>query len=121
MMVVVREPQLARRSHIPGEAVPTSSPSHPPLPRRPRILIVEDDARMGRVLELLLGSQWTVDVVQDARAALARIHQAVPDIILTDLLLPGGMDGFGLLRQLRDDPGTATLPVVVVSGLTDDA
>jgi PAS domain S-box-containing protein len=107
--------------HLPGEAVPASATARPQPPQRPRILIVEDDARTGRVLELLLGGQWTVHVVQDARAALARVQEDVPDIMLTDLLLPGGLDGFGLLRHLREDPRTATLPVVVVSGLTDDA
>src|SRR5687768_10144484 len=66
--------------HLPGEAVPASATARPQPPQRPRILIVEDDARTGRVLELLLGGQWTVHVVLDARAALARVQEEVPDI-----------------------------------------
>jgi PAS domain S-box-containing protein len=120
--VQVRASRISPEIHLSGEAVPASAAARQPQPPAlPRILIVEDDARTGRVLELLLGAQWEVRVVLDARGALARVQEQVPDIILTDLLLPGGLDGFGLLRQLRDDPRTATVPVVVVSGLTDDA
>ena len=89
-------------------------------PRRARVLIVEDDARMRRVLELLLSPHWDVDVASDGREALERIGQNTPDLVLTDLLLPG-MDGFDLTRELRAASRTSAVPIVVISGLTEEA
>jgi PAS domain S-box-containing protein len=86
----------------------------------PRILVVEDDAKMRRVLELLLSGHWTVETAADAASAIAATRERPPDLVLTDLLLPG-MDGYDFLRQLRAEAGTRTLPVIVISGLTEEA
>jgi PAS domain S-box-containing protein len=86
----------------------------------PRILVVEDDAKMRRVLELLLSGHWTVETAADAAAAITATRERPPDLVLTDLLLPG-MDGYDFLRQLRAEAGTRTLPVIVISGLTEEA
>jgi PAS domain S-box-containing protein len=86
----------------------------------PRILVVEDDAKMRRVLELLLSGHWTVETAADAASAITATRERPPDLVLTDLLLPG-MDGYDFLRQLRAEAGTRTLPVIVISGLTEEA
>jgi PAS domain S-box-containing protein len=99
-------------------AVPESRTQ--PLQNTPRILVVEDDAKMRRVLELLLSGHWTVETAADARAAITAVRERPPDLVLTDLLLPG-MDGYDFLRQLRAEAGTRTLPVIVISGLTEEA
>src|SRR5438046_4895172 len=103
-------------------AVPASAPDSraQPSPTTPRILVVEDDAKMRRVLELLLSAHWQVDTAGDARAALKAVGERAPDLVLTDLLLPG-MDGFDFLRRLRTEAGSRMLPVIVISGLTEDA
>jgi PAS domain S-box-containing protein len=88
--------------------------------RRARLLIVEDDARMGRVLELLLSDRWDVEMASDGRQALERAERKTPDLVLTDLLLPG-MDGFELTRELRAAPPTCAVPIIVITGLTEEA
>ena len=103
----------------PAPAAVSESRSQP-SPGLARVLVVEDDARMRRVLELLLSEHWTVETVADARAAMRAARERPPDLVLTDLLLPG-MDGFDFLRQLRAEAGTRTLPIIVISGLTDEA
>lgn len=50
----------------------------------------------------------------DGEAALAAVRQHPPDLVLTDIMMPR-LDGFGLLRQLRDDPQTRTIPVILLS------
>jgi PAS domain S-box-containing protein len=72
------------------------------------------------VLELLLSGHWTVETAADAPSAIAATRERPPDLVLTDLLLPG-MDGYDFLRQLRAEAGTRTLPVIVISGLTEEA
>ena len=97
-----------------------AEPRAQPAQSTPRILVVEDDAKMRRVLELLLSGHWTVETAADAASAIAATRERPPDLVLTDLLLPG-MDGYDFLRQLRAEAGTRTLPVIVISGLTEEA
>jgi PAS domain S-box-containing protein len=89
-----------------------------PAPRE-RILVVEDDANMRRTLQLLLSSDWDVEAVGDGRSALAAVALRVPDLILSDLVIPG-LDGFALLHQLRADPRTRLVPIIAVSGLDQE-
>jgi PAS domain S-box-containing protein len=109
-----------------AEPVPAAMPAAVPESRvqpsrsTPRILVVEDDARMRRVLELLLSAHWEVQTAADARSALKAVREHAPDLVLTDLLLPG-MDGFDFLREMRNEAGSRTLPVIVISGLTEEA
>jgi len=88
--------------------------------RKARLLVVEDDARMRGILEMLLAKHWTVEVASDGRDALAKVERSLPDLILADLVLPN-VDGFELIRELRASPRTRVVPILVVSGLTEDA
>jgi signal transduction histidine kinase/CheY-like chemotaxis protein len=79
------------------------------------ILLVEDNADMRDYLVRLLTDQhWSVDAVADAETALARARLHRPDLVLSDVMLPG-RDGMTLLRELRADPSLARLPVVLLT------
>jgi signal transduction histidine kinase/CheY-like chemotaxis protein len=80
----------------------------------PRILIADDNADMRAYITRLLGERWTVDGVGDGAAALARAREARPDVVVADVMMPG-LDGFELLRALRDDERTRSVPVILVS------
>jgi signal transduction histidine kinase len=88
-------------------------------PRRPRVLIVDDDPTM-RVLmqEALERENFQVIEAEDGVEALQAFEHARPDIIIADVLMPR-MDGFELCRELRKRPDTAHLPVLVVTALED--
>jgi signal transduction histidine kinase len=79
-----------------------------------RILIADDNADMRQYLTRLLSSSWTVEAVADGEAALAAVRRAPPDLLLSDVMMPR-MDGIALLRALRADPRTRTLPVILLS------
>ncbi len=81
---------------------------------RPRVLVADDNIDMRRYVERLLSGQYKVESVADGEAALAAVRQQAPDLILTDVMMPR-LDGFGLLRALRTDPGTAGVPVILLS------
>jgi PAS domain S-box-containing protein len=83
------------------------------------ILVVDDDANMRRTLQLLLSEDEEVETVADGRAALAAVARRLPDLILSDLVIPG-LDGFGLLHALRADPRTRLVPVIAISGLEEE-
>ncbi|MCB0166181.1 MAG: PAS domain S-box protein [Anaerolineae bacterium] len=79
-----------------------------------RILLVEDNLDMGRYLHRVLAVHWTVELVSNGAAALTAARVNAPDLILSDIMMPG-LDGFALLRQLRADPATQTVPVILLS------
>ena len=83
------------------------------------ILVVDDHAGTRRYLERLLGQRWNVKAVPDGLAALEAVHAWRPDLIITDVSMPG-LDGFGLLRELRADARTSAIPVLFLSGLTSE-
>jgi PAS domain S-box-containing protein len=81
---------------------------------RPRVLVADDNADMRQYLARLLRGPYEVEEVADGRAALAAANERPPDLVLADVMMPG-QDGFALLRELRAGPGTATVPVVLLS------
>jgi PAS domain S-box-containing protein len=84
----------------------SASPAH--------ILLVDDNADMRDYVKRLLGQRYEVQVVEDGIAALAAIRQRLPNLILTDVMMPR-LDGFGLLRELRASPQTREIPIILLS------
>jgi signal transduction histidine kinase len=82
--------------------------------RRARILVVDDNADMRDYLASLLGLTWEVTAVADGDEALRAIRREPPDLVLSDVMMPG-LDGFQLLRAIRDDPRTRALPMILLS------
>jgi PAS domain S-box-containing protein len=81
---------------------------------RPRVLIADDNADMRQYIVRLLAERYHVEEVSDGEAALAAVRERTPDLVLTDVMMPQ-LDGFGLLRELRADPRTSDLPVIMLS------
>ncbi len=81
---------------------------------QPRILVAEDNPDMRQYLVKLLAADYDVEAVADGEAALASVLARPPDLIVTDVLMPG-VDGQALLRAIRAHPGTRSLPVVQLS------
>lgn len=82
----------------------------------PSVLIVEDD-RDGRLLyvEWLQQAGFRVAQAHNGLQALERAVEATPDVVVTDLNIPG-IDGFELTRRLKQDPRTRDVPVLAVTG-----
>lgn len=96
-----------------GAAVTAIQGAAAPDPTRRRLLLVEDNADLRRYLSRLLRSKgWSVTAVPDAESALR--HEEVPDIILTDVMLPG-RDGLSLVRMLRANPALVRVPVILLT------
>lgn len=83
------------------------------------ILIVEDDKLLRDLLtEKLERSGFTIVGAIDGKQALEKLETVMPSIILLDLVLPG-LDGFEILRHIKEDPKTKAVPVLVLSNLGD--
>lgn len=83
------------------------------------VLIVEDDRQMAQGLAAQVGVLGhTVVIAYGPRMAIQQLNQVIPDVIFMDLNMPG-LNGLEVLRFLRRDPTTATVPVVIVSASDD--
>ena len=81
-----------------------------------RVLLVDDAAEVRLLLQVLLELDgFTVTSAADGPAGLAAVAAQRPDVVLLDVQLPG-LDGPEVLRALRDEPATADLPVVFLTG-----
>jgi signal transduction histidine kinase/DNA-binding response OmpR family regulator len=79
-----------------------------------RIVVVDDNADMRDYVTRLLRPAWQVESFADAAAALDAIRRARPDLVISDVMLPG-MDGFALLNTLRADHTLRHVPVILLS------
>lgn len=78
------------------------------------ILLADDNADMRDYVTHLLSPQYRVEAVANGLAALAAARENVPDLVLSDVMMPG-LDGFELLRQLRAEQQTREVPVILLS------
>jgi DNA-binding response OmpR family regulator len=80
-----------------------------------RILIVDDEPEIGRILGLILrGAGFEVVAVDGGRAALAHLAASATDLVLLDVTMPE-IDGFETLRRIREAPATARVPVLMLT------
>ena len=87
--------------------------------RKQSILVVDDSAMNAALLRELLASRgYPTIAVQNAAAAEAEIRREAPDLILLDVIMPG-KTGYELCRELKDDPRTRLIPIVMITGLSD--
>jgi CheY-like chemotaxis protein len=83
-----------------------------------RILLVDDSKPIRMANQKILErAGYEVITAVDGQQALVVARSEKPDLILLDLLLPG-VGGIQVLRELKRDPGTANIPVVILSGLS---
>jgi signal transduction histidine kinase len=100
----------------PPAAVSMNAPrsSIAPPAHRARILWADDNADMRDYVSRLLADRYEVLAVSDGLAALTAAESELPDLVLSDVMMPG-LDGFGLLKALRAGARTKTVPIILLS------
>jgi CheY-like chemotaxis protein len=84
--------------------------------RQPLVLIVEDDSRLREYYRAGLAARFVVDECADGMSALAYFDRRCPDAVILDLNLPR-LHGQILYKELRHQPRTASIPIIVVTGI----
>ncbi len=83
--------------------------------KKSRILIVEDEESLLKLESILLTSRgYQVRGVTNGETALREIAENRPDLVLLDIMMPG-LDGFEVCRQIKDNPSTCSIPVVMLT------
>jgi putative two-component system response regulator len=87
--------------------------------RIPRILVVDDNPDMIELMrELLVSHGYEVTTVPDAARAEVEVRRHPPDLILSDVVMPG-RSGYELCHQMKEDPATRLIPFLLITGLSD--
>lgn len=82
-----------------------------------KVLIVEDEKSLRELLAFKLQTEgFEVSSAIEGNEALQKIEKDQPQLVLLDLILPG-LDGFEVLKKIRENPVTAKIPVVIISNL----
>lgn len=90
------------------------------IPRGSTILVIDDDANVRDLLSRLLRKDGhRVITAEDGPSGLALASQQKPDAITLDVVMPGGMDGWEVLRLLKESPATHSIPVIMVSVMAE--
>jgi two-component system response regulator AdeR len=83
------------------------------------VLVIEDDADARHIYsEYLRSKRWTVFTAADGRMGLNKINELRPDVVVLDLAMPR-VDGWTVLKNVRESSITADIPIIVVSAVTD--
>jgi signal transduction histidine kinase len=102
------------------QAPPPVAPSRNEAPirlergRRPRVLVVEDEADLREFLVRTLSNEFDVVAAADGASALVQVREVRPDLVLTDVMMPT-ISGTDLCRAIKGDPSTANTPVILVT------
>jgi two-component system phosphate regulon response regulator PhoB len=87
----------------------------------PRILVVEDEPAICELLRVnLAAAGYAVDGAPDAETARTKVNAALPDLLLLDWMLPG-LSGLAFAKELRGDPRTRELPIIMVTARGGEA
>ncbi len=86
------------------------------------ILIVDDDATFFKAYREIFPTEgFILHNAATGQEGLTLARTVKPDLILLDIMLPGGMNGFDVLEQLKGDPSTQHIPVIVITNLDSEA
>lgn len=95
--------------------VPTPRDAHPRTAvHGSRVIVADDNSDMRAYVRELLESRYEVESVADGKEALESARRCPPDLIVSDVMMPR-MDGFALLRALREDPKLRDIPTILLS------
>jgi len=83
-----------------------------------KILLIEDDAHLVNVFKTVLSKEgYEVLVAATGQEGLSIIKSTPPSLVVLDIMLPGGMNGFDILEEMKRVKETATIPVLVLTNL----
>ena len=85
------------------------------------VLVVDDEPQIVEIVrDYLKQAGYRVLTARDGQLALALAREEHPDLVVLDLMLPGGIDGLEVCRRLRRDPVLGTVPIIMLTALVDE-
>ena len=87
-----------------------------------KVLVVDDDPDIIEAITTILESmdEYNVSTARDGLECLEAIREDAPDLVILDLLMPR-MDGFAVVRELREKPQYGKMPIMILTSVREDA
>ena len=83
---------------------------------RKKVLVIDDEPDLVEMIRMALERQFEVATAFNGQEGLAKARSDKPDAIVLDIMMPE-KDGFTTCRELKEDPGTACIPVLILTGV----
>jgi CheY-like chemotaxis protein len=91
------------------------------MSEQPKVLVVDDDPDILDALTTILSTMpYSIGTARDGVECLDSVRAEVPDLIVLDLLMPK-KDGFAVVRELRENPKYAKIPILILTSVREDA
>ena len=91
------------------------------MEKQPKLLVVDDDPDILDAITTILGTQpYAIDTARDGVECVDKVRRDIPDLIILDLLMPK-KDGFAVVRELRENPKYAKIPILILTSVREDA
>ena len=103
-------------SELQSTDIPEQSASSLPEEDQPVVLIVEDNADVIEFIQACVSPLYQVHIARDGEEGVNRALDLVPDIVISDVMMPV-MDGFSLCDNLKNDPRTSHIPIILLTAL----
>jgi len=89
--------------------------------KQPYILIVDDDPDiLEGILTILETQSYRLATARDGKKCMELLQEELPDVLILDLLMPR-MDGWGVIREMRNNPRFAKVPIMILTTVIEDA
>ncbi len=87
---------------------------------KPTVCIVEDNEQLREALVELLGNEFGITALENGSKLIEYLEVKIPDLILLDIMLPFPLDGFSILRLLKNNEALAAIPVILMSAINSE-
>ena len=85
-----------------------------------KILIVDDDPDIVESMRVVLKSRgYQVSCAFSGREGLKKMREEIPDLIVLDVMMPDGMDGFEVAREIKGDPKSKHIPILMLTAIKE--
>ena len=84
-----------------------------------KLLIVEDDLLLDEAYRRMFGEKYDMRIATDGEEGVKMASTFNPDVILLDIYMPGRFNGLDVIKEIKKDPKTAGIPILVVTNLPD--
>jgi CheY-like chemotaxis protein len=85
-----------------------------------KILFIEDESDLNIVYKKKFSSLYEIDFAVDSETALTKVISWHPDLIILDIIIPGKINGIGLLKEIKNNINISYIPVLVLTNLEDE-
>lgn len=86
---------------------------------KPTVLVIEDEPSLVKAYEQKLSRDYLLTIANSGKDGLDNALKNPPQLILLDIILPGEINGFDVLKELKRNPKTSHIPVIVLTNLPD--